>query len=81
MDWYKAQSDTMPELVDTVSSSAVNYMRKNITEKTIEIYGETKTVYEYDEIKVPKDEWLVFQQTLDNEANIDYIAMMLDVEL
>ena len=81
MNWCKLQCDTMPELIDTTSSSVVNYMRRNITEKTIEVEGETKTVYEYEEIKVNKSEWDMFQQTIDNEANIDYIAMMLDVEL
>ena len=81
MNWYKAQSDTMPEIVDTTSSNTVNYMRRNIIEKTIEIEGKTQTIYEYEEIKVSKEDWGIFQQTIDNEANIDYIAMMLDVEL
>lgn len=81
MNWRKLQCDTMPELIDTTSSSVVNYMRRNITKKTIEVEGETKTVYEYEEIKINKSEWDMFQQTIDNEANIDYIAMMLDVEL
>lgn len=81
MNWRKLQCDTMPELIDTTSSSVVNYMRRNITQKTIEVEGETKTVYEYEEIKINKSEWDMFQQTIDNEANIDYIAMMLDVVL
>lgn len=81
MNWYKSQSDTIPELTDTTSSATVNYMRRNITEKTIETDSEIKTVYEYEEIKVNKSEWDMFQKTIDNEANIDYIAMMLDVEL
>ena len=81
MNWYKTQSDTIPEIVDTTSSLVVNYMRRNITEKTIEIDGENQTIYEYEEIKVNKADWGIFQQTLDNEANIDYISMMLDIDL
>lgn len=81
MNWYKTQSDVRPEIIDTTSSSVVNYMRRNITEKTIEVDGEEQVIFEYEEIKILKENWETFQLSIDNEANIDYIAMMLDVEL
>lgn len=58
-------------------------MRRNIVEveKTDEESGETITMYEYEELKVLKESWGLYLSTTTNSANIDYIAMMSDIDL
>ena len=81
MNWYKSESDTRPELVDETSSRDVTYIRKNIREEVREDMGEERTVYTYDECKLSKDAYMLYQQNETNAANIDYIAMMTGVEI
>lgn len=67
--------------MDLESSPTVVYIRKNIEEQQIEdMDGNLITQYVYDEAKVPQTEYAVMESEK-NTANIDYIAMMTDVEL
>lgn len=82
MNWYKSESATMPVEIDTESSKVYNYVRQNIEEVEREnADGETVTMYEYDECRIPKESWGLFLETEQNTANIDYIAMETGVEL
>ena len=82
MNWYKAESATMPVEIDTESSKVYNYVRQNIEEEERENPdGETVTMYVYDECKIPKEAWGLYFETEQNTANIDYIAMETGVEL
>lgn len=81
--WYYAEGKERPAIVDETSSKKWVYVRKNIEERirTNEITGETETYYAYEEIKLPKDTYSIYQQEQANAANIDYIAMMNDIDL
>jgi len=59
LNYIKSQSSVSPEIVDTVSSKKVVYIRRNITEitKTDEESGEEYTYYEYEEAKLTKPEY------------------------
>lgn len=81
MEWYQSESNTMPAEVDLESSPTTVYFRRNIREVERENdRGEKYTVYVYDEATMPKSEY-ASHQAYTNQANIDFIAMMTDVEL
>ena len=83
MNWERVESDVRPAKFDFSSSKVYNYVRQNIVEKTREdeMSGETLTYFEFEELKVPKADWSIYEGMTDNAANIDYIAMMSDIEL
>ena len=70
--WYVAEGSTRPELVDTGSSAKWAYIRRNIrTEtRTDEVSGETRTVYIFEEMKIPKDVYPVYEQEMQNSARL-----------
>lgn len=80
--WYKAESSVRPELEDLTSSAVFNYARQNIAEeeRTRED-GSTYIVFVYDEIKVHKEDWELFKDSQKQRADIDYLAMMTEVDL
>ena len=83
LDYYQSESDTMPDEIDTTSSQTTVYLRKNIRteERTDQETGETRTVYVYDEAKVPRQEYDNYMQGK-TQADIEYLYMMggLDYE-
>ena len=81
MNWYKSESAIMPLETDTESSKEYNYVRRDITEVQREQEGENITMYEYEECKIPKESWGLYLDTVQQRADIDYIATMTDVEL
>lgn len=70
--WYKSESKDIPTEIDMTSSQVYVYVRKNI----IPIQREDETLYEYDEIKIPKEVYEIFR--LETE-NTDRIADLEDV--
>lgn len=64
MDYRRSTSNEYPEAVDCTSSPTTVYLRKNIQEieDTDPITGETKTIYQYDEAWVSKDEYIKMLQ-------------------
>lgn len=63
MIWRKTESAERPAELDTTSSKAINYVRKNIIEVEREQSdGTTMTMYEYDELAVPKADWELFKE-------------------
>lgn len=89
MNCTKSESTIKPELVDIVSSKTTVYLRKNIIEKERmnEETGESTPYYEYDEAKLTKEEYQEYLKELEivdiqkQRADIDYIALMTDVDL
>ena len=74
MNWKIVQSTEKPQEIDTTSSKTVNYVRKNV--HTIEIDG--AEIYEYEELEVSKDVWLLYQELEQAKADIDYLNMITE---
>jgi hypothetical protein len=70
--WYSVESNDRPALIDAESSAKYVYVRRNIREeeRTDEMTGEKETFYVFEEQKIPKDVWPVFQQGLMNSERI-----------
>ena len=81
MNWYHSESATRPLETDTTSSKKYNYVRRNITEVQRTENEEIITMYEYDECKILKEDWGLYEETAQNTADIEYIAVMADIEL
>lgn len=81
-EWYRSESTVMPEETDLTSSKVYNYVRRNIEEEEREDEeGNTIIMYVFEEMKVPKESWGMYLETIQNTANIDYIAMETGIEL
>lgn len=89
LNYVKSQSSVYPELIDTISSKKVVYLRKNITEVTTtdEMTGKEYTYFEYDEAKLTKAEYedyntgLAIADIPQQRADIDYILFMTGLEV
>lgn len=80
--WITAEATFEPDVVDITTSKVYNYVRRNIREEQREDEeGNSYTVWVYEEMRVAKDEWELYKSMERNTANIDYIAMMSDVEI
>lgn len=82
--WIHTSStgDQYPETVDDESSPSTVYVRKNITpfEKEETIGDETRTVtgYEYDMMRVPRQNWEAKKDTLQLQAQVDSLTNALN---
>ncbi len=73
--WYKTEGGVRPKEVDETISDTSVFLRKNIAEVQREIEGETVTAFVYDELKIPKELYPVFEQ---QQADIDYLTMIVE---
>ena len=86
LNYTKSQSSIKPELIDTTSSKATVYLRKNIIEINKDDESST-TFYEYEEAKLTKKEYDQYLKELSiidiqkQRADIDYIALMTGIDL
>ena len=79
--WHTSESAIQPKELELDSSPTTVYFRRNIREEQREdIDGTAYTIYVYEEATMPKSEY-ASHQAYTNQANIDFIAMMTDVEL
>lgn len=79
MKWYIAQSQSRPEVEDTTTSSVYNYARRGIKESEVEDRDGTKRiVYDYEECRIRKEMWPMFQQMRKQEADIEYLSMITE---
>lgn len=84
-------SSVKPDTVDTTSSQAVVYVRKDFEEvPNVDEEGNPTqgTHWKYEEQTIPKEDWAAYEKAIEadskcdvNAANIEYIAMMTDVDL
>lgn len=82
--WYYAEGKELPAIVDETSSKSWVYVRRNIEE--FEREDETdptikEKFYRWEEMKMRKEDYPIYQLEVQNAANLDYIAMMTDVEI
>ena len=77
LNYYKSESDTMPEEIDTSSSPKTVYLRKNIRaeERKDPETGETHTVFVYAEAKMPRQEYVDYLSGK-TQADVEYLYMM-----
>ena len=88
LNYVKSQSSVKPDLIDTVSSKVVVYLRQNIVEKikTDEMSGKETVFYEYEEAKLTKAEYQEYLKELEiidiqqQRADIDYIMLMMGIK-
>lgn len=73
--WYKTEGGVRPKEVDETISDTSVFLRKNIEEVQREVEGETVTFFVYDELKIPKELYPVFEQ---QQADIDYLTMIVE---
>ena len=78
MEWYNSESMTEPLEIDTESSAVYNYVRRNIQEITETIEGEEVTKYVYEECKILKESWGIYQELTQQKADIDYLTMITE---
>ena len=78
MNWYKVESAVMPLDTDTTSSEVYNYIRRNIEEVEREENGETITMYAYEEAKVLKEDWGLYVDLTQAQADIEYLNMITE---
>lgn len=88
LNYRKSQSSVYPELIDTTSSKKYVYLRKNVVEvQSEDLNGEIYTTYEYDEVKLTKEEYEQYLKELSvldiqqQRADIDYILFMTGLEV
>lgn len=80
--WITAEANYKPNTVDIATSKVYNYIRRNIhQEQREDDEGKIYTVWVYEEKKISKENWELYKAVERNSANIDYIAMMTDVEI
>ena len=73
--YKKAQSDTRPEVLDTTSSKYTVSMRKNIEEKQgTNEDGSTYTYFEYDEAVLTNVEYMMYNESIENQLAIAELA-------
>lgn len=75
--WYKSSSIAYPPLIDITSSKIYVYVRKNVEEQIIEEEGENKNIYIYDELKIPKEVYGIFEKELVNDTRLNDIEEVL----
>ena len=79
MNWKSVQSMERPQEKDTTSSKAVNYVRRNTHTIQVEDMDEQEvTVYEYEELVVSKDAWLMYLELEQAKADIDFLTMLTE---
>lgn len=80
--WITAEANCKPDTIDTATSRIYNYIRRNIHQEQHEDdEGNMLTVWVYEEKKILKENWELYKTIERNSANIDYIAMMTDIEI
>lgn len=80
--WYEGTSSVYPSLVDTTSSKKWVYVRRNIEEHEREDdKGIKEKFYRWEEQKISKENYSVYELEVQNAANLDYIAMMSDIDI
>lgn len=77
--WYYAEGKEHLQTVDSTSSKNWVYVRRNIEE--FEREDEKEKFYRWEEMKIRKEDYPIYQLEQSNAANIDYIAMINDIDL
>lgn len=69
--WYTGESTVYPQLIDATSSKKWVYIRKNIKEESrTDEEGNSYAVWTFDETKIPKDVYSIFESQVNDEARL-----------
>jgi len=82
--WHYREGKEHPVIVDEISSKKWIYIRRNIEEfeREDEIDPTIKEkFYKWEEMKIRKEDYPIYQLEMQNAANLDYLAMMNDIDL
>ena len=82
--WYYAEGKERPAIIDETSSKKWVYVRRNIEEFEREDVTDLEIkekFYKWEEMKIRKEDYLIYQLEVQNAANLDYIAMMSDIDI
>lgn len=79
MNWKTVQSNERPDELDKTSSHVYNFVRRNIVEKTREDEqtGETVVYYEYEEAKITKSDWSLYEKLIAHDDALDDVYAAL----
>ena len=81
LKFHASESTVKPELLDITSCPDGVYIRRNVTTAQREMEdGALLEMYLYEEAFLSKENYAVYLAQ-ENAANIDYIAMMQEVDL
>lgn len=81
LKFYTSESTIKPELLDITTCQNGVYIRRNVTTAQREMEdGSPQKIYLYEEAFLSKEDYAVYLAQ-ENAANIDYIAMMQEVDL
>jgi len=79
MEWQNSQSTELPKEIDTSSSKVYNYIRHDIEKTTVkDVDGNQISVYNYKELRVEKENWPLYLQIEQAQADIDYLNMITE---
>lgn len=73
--WYKNESSIRPSELDNTSSQKWVYVRKSIIFH--ETDGERDAYYDWDEMRVPQDDWAAYEQVIGHGAALDDVYAAL----
>lgn len=75
--WYEVENGTLirPSDIDTTSSRAYVYVRRHIT--LVPEDGENPAHYRWEEQKIPKEVWPVYEKELAHDAALDDVYAAL----
>jgi hypothetical protein len=69
--WYTGESTVYPQLIDTTSSKKWVYVRKNVKEESrTDEEGNSYTIWTFDETKISKDVYSIFESQVNDEARL-----------
>lgn len=69
--WYTGESTVYPQLIDATSSKKWVYVRKNVKEESrTDEEGNAHAVWTFDEAKIPKDVYSIFETQVNDEARL-----------
>ena len=81
LTYRKSQSDSRPALIDETSSKYTVSLHKNIEEKQgTNEDGSTYTYFEYDEAVLTKVEYMMYQESVENQLAIAELAEAIFTE-
>lgn len=77
-EWKTVIGQNEPDSVDTTTSPNTVYLRKNIEEYEHEVDGETISEYQYDELKMTRQEYAVYIAEQNSDAIDDILISILE---
>lgn len=79
MIWTRVESTERPEDQDLESSKKYNFVRRNIEEEVREQEdSESLTIFTFEEARILKEDWGVYLDLVQAQADIDYLNMITE---